>query len=125
MGGAFILGGLDGVDLLDEFVLLDFLDELEEFVSGHVEVTDSGVETVFVHESIDVVEHVSTLLSCKKYFIEEFVDLIGDEDIALTEVGGEFEELGDHLVEVLVDGGDVVELDFHWEKALNYRLLIA
>lgn len=42
------------VDLTDEFVLFDFLEKLEKFVSSRVEIFNSGIEAVLIHEVIDV-----------------------------------------------------------------------
>lgn len=77
------LRGLDGIDFLDEFVFLYFLNELEQFVSGDVEVTDPGVKTVVIHEVVDVFQHVSTLRLGSKYLIQKFVYPIGNQYVPL------------------------------------------
>jgi hypothetical protein len=66
--GVHALRGLNGVDLLDQFILLHFLNELEKFVPGHVQVGNSRVQAVLVHKVVDVFQHVSTLNKIKPTF---------------------------------------------------------
>jgi len=52
---------LDGIDLFNELIVLYFLYELEELVPCGIQVVDSGVKAVLIHEDINVVKHIPAL----------------------------------------------------------------
>ncbi len=110
--GLFLLV-LNGISMLNKFVIFNFLDEFIEFISCGIEITDSGIKRIMIHKVINILEHISTLRWIKIYFIEYFINFISDEDIALCEVIRIFKILSYDSIDILINRGDVVEINFH------------